>query len=205
MNANFIIKELGVCDYNDTWQSMKEFTESRTENTSDEFWCLQHQPVFTLGLAGRTEHILNTNHTIPIIHCDRGGQVTYHGPGQIIVYILVDLKRTHLSIRDLVTRIEDGVIAYLATLDITATGNREAPGVYVGNKKIASMGLKVRKGCTYHGLSFNATMDTTPFNYINVCGYQGLKVTQLQEYIKISSILNISSNLTKFLIASIYK
>jgi lipoyl(octanoyl) transferase len=206
MNGEVIIKNLGIADYTSTLLAMQNFTDTRTADTPDEFWILEHPPVFTLGLAGRTEHILEvedileaedletanilkvehlkTVHNIPIIHCDRGGQVTYHAPGQIIIYMLIDLKRAKLSIRDLVTNIENGVIDFLASLGIKANGDRSAPGVYVDNKKIASLGLKVRKGCTYHGLSFNINMDLTPFNYINVCGYKGLQVTQLYDIIK---------------------
>lgn len=205
MTTPFTVKYLGVCDYTDTWNKMKEFTEDRTEHTPDEFWVLEHHPVFTLGLAGKKEHILNLNHDIPIIHCDRGGQVTYHGPGQVIVYMLIDIKRLNLSIRELVERIENGVIDYLATHNLVGNGDRNAPGVYVDNKKIASMGLKVRKGCTYHGLSFNVKMDTTPFNYINVCGYSNLKVTQLQELVHIDSIDNVAHFVTNNLTESIYR
>lgn len=201
-----IIKTLGMVDYAGTLTAMKSLTELRTSNTTDEFWILEHPPVFTLGLAGNPEHILQTTHGIPTIRCDRGGQVTYHGPGQLVVYMLIDLKRAKLSIRDLVTRIENGVIAYLASLKIDAHGDRAAPGVYVANKKIASLGLKVRKGCTYHGLSFNVNMDLTPFNFINVCGYQGLQVTQLCDLLQdeLVSVRNVSELLTSFLLRMIY-
>jgi len=141
LNIPFTIKELGTADYQSTWQQMKEFTEARSENTPDEFWQLQHNPVFTLGLAGKHEHFLQKITGIPIIRTDRGGQVTYHGPGQIIIYTLIDLKRAKLSIRELVERLEQGIINYLASLGITASSNRLAPGVYVSGKKIASLGL----------------------------------------------------------------
>jgi len=147
--------------------------------TPDELWIVEHSPLFTLGLAGKEEHILFKNHDISIIRCDRGGQVTYHGPGQIVIYTLINLKRSNLSIRDLVTRLENGIIAYLAKFGIAANGDRCAPGVYVSGTKIASIGLKVRRGCTYHGISFNYAMDLTPFRYINPCGYAGLQITQL--------------------------
>lgn len=186
MSIPFEIKYLGITDYHNTWEQMKAFTETRTSNTMDEFWVLEHNPVYTLGLAGREEHFLQKITSIPIIKTDRGGQVTYHGPGQIIIYILVDLKRANLSIRQLVERLEQGVIDFLNSLGIKANGNREAPGVYIENKKIASLGLKVRKNGTYHGVSFNYDMDTTPFNYINVCGYSGLKVIKLSELVEIS-------------------
>jgi lipoyl(octanoyl) transferase len=204
MNIPFIIKELGRVDYQTTWQQMKEFTEARSENTPDEFWILEHHPVFTLGLAGKEEHFLQKVTDTPVIRTDRGGQVTYHGPGQIIIYTLIDLKRAKLSIRELVERLELGIINYLGSLGVTATGNRDAPGVYVSGKKIASLGLKIRKGCTYHGISFNVDMDTTPFSYINVCGYSGLQVVQLSELTKVVDTSNIGSLLTKYIIAETY-
>lgn len=195
----YVIKPLGLIDYQTTWDDMKQFTECRTPDSLDEYWVLQHKPVFTLGLAGKEEHILFKDHNIPIIRVDRGGQVTYHGPGQIVIYTLVDLKKNHLSIRDLVERLEQGIINYLASLGIVANGDRCAPGVYVEGKKIASIGLKVRKNCTYHGISFNAAMDTTPFNYINVCGYSGLKVVQLQDLIKLDNLENEANKLAKYI------
>ena len=203
LNIPFTIKELGTADYQSTWQQMKEFTEARSENTPDEFWQLQHNPVFTLGLAGKHEHFLQKITGIPIIRTDRGGQVTYHGPGQIIIYTLIDLKRAKLSIRELVERLEQGIINYLASLGITASSNRLAPGVYVSGKKIASLGLKVRKGCTYHGISFNVDMDTTPFSYINVCGHEGLQVVQLSELTKVD-INKVGQALIKYIIDEIY-
>lgn len=176
------IKQLGKVDYLKCWQAMKDFTESRTENTPDELWIVEHEPVFTLGLAGKEEHILFKDHTIPIVRTDRGGQVTYHGPGQIVVYLMVDLKRVQLSIRDFVTTIENAIIDYLnAEFSIKAYGDRAAPGVYVNHKKIASLGLKIRKGCSYHGLSFNFSMNKLHFSYINPCGYSGLEVVNLSE------------------------
>lgn len=205
MIQNFILRDLGQVDFKDSWTQMKDFTETRTENTIDEYWVLQHNPVFTLGLSGKEEHLLFKEHNIPIIHTDRGGQVTYHGPGQIIIYTLIDLKKSGLSIRDLVERLERGVINYLAGLGIKANGDRCAPGVYVEGKKIASLGLKVRKGCTYHGLSFNAAMDITPFNYINVCGYSGLKVVQLNELYQFDNLQTIANNLANIVASEVYK
>lgn len=176
------IKQLGKVDYLKCWQAMKDFTESRTENTPDELWIVEHEPVFTLGLAGKEEHILFKDHTIPIVRTDRGGQVTYHGPGQIVIYLMVDLKRVQLSIRDFVTTIENAIIDYLNTeFSIKAYGDRAAPGVYVNQKKIASLGLKIRKSCSYHGLSFNFSMNKLHFSYINPCGYSGLEVVNLSE------------------------
>jgi len=204
MNIPFHIKQLGKnVDYQTTWAQMKDFTEQRTDTTPDEFWVLEHNPVYTLGLAGKEEHFLQKITDIPIIRTDRGGQVTYHGPGQIVIYTLLNLKRANLSIRALVERLELGIIAYLKSIGITANGNRDAPGVYVDGKKIASMGLKVRKGCTYHGISFNFDMDTTPFDAINVCGYSGLQVVQLSELVTVDESV-VKSILTQFIIESIY-
>ncbi len=177
------IKSIGKIDYHACWEQMKQFTEWRDSSTPDELWLVEHDPVFTLGLAGKEEHILIKDHSIPIIRSDRGGQVTYHGPQQIVIYILIDIKRLEFSIRELVTRIENGVIGYLAEFGILANGDRDAPGVYVAGKKIASLGLKIRKGCSYHGLSFNFNLDKTPFSYINPCGYAGLQVVNLSELI----------------------
>ena len=205
MSAKYLIKPFaGLTDYQLTWEEMKQFTETRTAETPDEYWVLQHKPVFTLGLAGKEEHILFKEHDIPIIRVDRGGQVTYHGPGQIVIYTLIDLKRNNLSIRDLVERLEQGIINYLASNGIVANGDRCAPGVYVKGQKIASIGLKVRKNCTYHGISFNAAMDTTPFNYINVCGYSGLQVVQLQDLIQLINLENETETLTSFIAQAVY-
>ncbi len=201
----FIAKNLGTVDYQESWNAMKEFTENRQNDTPDEFWLLQHNPVFTLGLAGKVEHLLNKNHAIPIIHSDRGGQITFHGHGQIIIYTLIDLKRAKMSVRQLVEKLELGIINYLNYLEINSTSNRCAPGVYIQGKKIASLGLKVRKNCTYHGISFNVSMDITPFNYINVCGYENLQVTQLKEYIEINNIEQIGNKLMDHIVHSIYQ
>lgn len=178
---NYLVKNLGRIEFENSWHQMRDFTNNRDEATLDEFWIVEHDPVFTLGLAGKEEHILYRNHAIPIIRSDRGGQVTYHGPGQIVIYTLIDIKRLNLSIRKFVETLENGIISYLATKGIKAYNKCEAPGVYIDEKKIASLGLKVRRGYTYHGISFNFSMDTTPFQYINVCGYSGLKITQLRD------------------------
>ena len=188
------IKTIGKIDYYACWEQMKQFTEQRDNSTPDEMWLVEHDPVFTLGLAGKEEHILIKEHSIPIIRSDRGGQVTYHGPQQIVIYILIDIKRLEFSIRELVTRIENGVISYLAELGIVANGDRDAPGVYVAGKKIASLGLKIRKGCSYHGLSFNFNLDKTPFSYINPCGYAGLQVVNLSELVSIDIALNFAAS-----------
>lgn len=187
------IKFIGKIGYHECWEQMKNFTEQRDADAPDELWIVEHDPVFTLGLAGKEEHILVKDHGIPIIRSDRGGQVTYHGPQQIIVYILIDIKRLDFSIRELVTRIENGVINYLANFGITANGDRDAPGVYVAGKKIASLGLKIRKGSSYHGLSFNFNLDKTPFSYINPCGYSGLQVVNLSELVTTQQKLDMNN------------
>lgn len=190
----FLVKNLNRIDFGKSWQQMQDFTNLRDANTPDEFWIVEHNPVFTLGLAGKEEHILFKEHHIPIVRCDRGGQVTYHGPGQIVIYTLIDIARLKISIRQFVERLEAGIINYLKNNGINAYGDRDAPGVYVDGKKIASLGLKVRKGCTYHGISFNFAMDETPFTYINVCGYSGLKIVQLQNLLRTKLNFNTCAN-----------
>jgi lipoyl(octanoyl) transferase len=175
-----VIRHLGLTEYEPVWQQMKQFTEQRDENTQDEFWFTEHYPVYTQGLNGRKEHVLNTGN-IPLVKVDRGGQVTYHGPGQLIVYFLLDLNRLGIGIRRLVTSLEQAIINLLQDYDIDAHGRRDAPGVYVGEAKIAALGLRVRKGCCYHGLSFNLDMDLSPFGGIDPCGYRGLPVIQLSD------------------------
>lgn len=175
-----VIRQLGLQPYQAVWQRMKDFTEARDANTRDEIWFLEHEPVFTLGQAGKTCHLLNPG-DIPVIKTDRGGQVTYHGPGQLIAYLLIDLRGRGLGIKGLVTEIEAVLIALLAELGVEAERRDKAPGVYVAGKKIASLGLRVRKNCTFHGLSLNMDMDLAPFSRINVCGYEGLEVTQIHD------------------------
>lgn len=175
-----IVRELGLRPYRPVWQDMQRFTDQRNEATADECWLLQHPPVFTLGKNGKPEHIRDPG-SIPVIQSDRGGQVTYHGPGQIIVYTLLDLKRMNIGVRELVTRIENSVIGLLQDYAIVASARKDAPGVYVDGRKIAALGLRVRKGCSFHGLALNVDMDLAPFSRINPCGYQGLAVTQLAE------------------------
>jgi lipoyl(octanoyl) transferase len=157
---------------------MQEFTSSRDASTRDEIWFLEHPPVFTLGMNGKPEHVLAAG-DIPVVNIDRGGQVTYHGPGQLVVYPLLDLKRYKLGVRDLVMALENAVISAVASWNIHAEARRDAPGVYVDGKKLASIGLRIRRGCSYHGLAFNIAMDLSPFGRINPCGYQGLEVTDL--------------------------
>ena len=177
---NINIRRLGLQDYQETWQDMRSFTEQRTSETNDELWIVEHRPVYTLGLNGSKAHLLNTGN-IPVIQSDRGGQVTYHGPGQLIMYPLIDIARLQLGVRQLVTMLEQAMIETLSQYGIHAAAKADAPGVYVADKKIGSVGLRIRKGCSYHGLSLNNNMDLTPFNNINICGFPELKVTQLAE------------------------
>jgi lipoyl(octanoyl) transferase len=179
--TDLIVRRLGVLDYEPVWRAMRAFSKSRGPTDADEFWILQHRPVFTLGQAGRREHILADTGCIPIVEVDRGGQVTYHGPGQIVLYTLLDLRRRKLAVRGLVTSLEQAVIAVLDNLGIGATTREGAPGVYVRQRKIAALGLRVSAGCSYHGLSLNVAMDLAPFSLIDPCGYRGLEVTQLSE------------------------
>jgi lipoyl(octanoyl) transferase len=175
------IRQLGQQDYQLTWAAIKAFSLQRDNNTDDEVWFVEHPAVFTQGVSGKPEHILVDN-DIPLVQSDRGGQITYHGPGQLVMYVLFDLRRLGIGIRTLVDILENVTIAGLKQYGLTAVARQEAPGVYLDDKKIASLGLRVKKGCSYHGLSININMDLTPFSYINPCGYQGLEVTQLSAY-----------------------
>ena len=174
---NPVVKHLGRVDYEPTFQAMQDFTASRTADTADELWVVEHPPVYTLGQAGKPEHILR-DIGIPLVKIDRGGQVTYHGPGQVVIYLLLDLPRLKIKVRELVTAIEQAVIDLLADHGVTAERRDGAPGVYVGEAKIAALGLRIRNGCSYHGVSLNVDMDLSPFDAINPCGYAGLKVIQ---------------------------
>lgn len=175
-----IIHTLGLVEYQPTWDAMKKFTAERTAETRDEIWLTQHPPTYTQGLAGKPEHLLRPT-GIPLIQVDRGGQITYHGPGQIVAYLLLDLRRWKINVRELVRLMEQAVIDLLGEFGVAAQGRADAPGVYVGDAKIASLGLKIKHGCCYHGLSLNVDMDLTPFANINPCGYAGLRVTQCCE------------------------
>lgn len=174
------VRWLGQQDYLSCWQAMQAFTNQRDEQATDEIWLLEHTPVFTQGQNGKAEHVLNPG-DIPVIQTDRGGQVTYHGPGQLMVYILVDLKRKQFNVRGLVTLLELSVIDLLAEYDITAYAKRDAPGIYVDEKKIGSIGLRIRRGCSYHGIAFNVAMDLQPFTRINPCGFSALQMTQFAD------------------------
>ena len=172
------VRELGRQPYDPVWRAMQRFTDVRDESTTDELWVVEHDPVYTLGQAGKPEHVLAAG-DIPVIHVDRGGQVTYHGPGQIVVYPLLDLKRRKVGVREYVHRIEQALIDTLGEWNIQAERRDGAPGVYVADAKVAALGIRVRRGCTFHGLAFNIGMDLEPFHRINPCGYQGLQVTSM--------------------------
>ncbi len=174
-----IVKDLGLVDYQQTCDAMQAFTAQRDENTEDELWLVEHPAVFTQGLNGKDEHILNTGN-IPVVKTDRGGQITYHGPGQLIAYTLFDLKRKKIGVREMVSRLENSVITMLDELGIKSQARSDAPGVYVENRKIAALGLRVKRGSCYHGLSLNIDMDLSPFLNINPCGYQGMEVIDIK-------------------------
>jgi lipoyl(octanoyl) transferase len=179
-SGSVAVSHLGLCDYEPVWRQMQAHTANRSGPADDAIWLLEHQPVFTLGMNGKPEHLLMPG-DIPVVEVDRGGQVTYHGPGQLIAYLLLDLRARNLGIRGLVELLEQSVIDWLQAQGIYARARRDAPGVYVDGAKIAALGLRVRRGCSYHGLSFNVDMDLEPFSRINPCGYKGMAVTQLSD------------------------
>ncbi|MCE4936772.1 lipoyl(octanoyl) transferase LipB [Aliivibrio fischeri] len=183
MNKRLVVKNLGRQDYEPVWKAMHTFTDERDENTCDEVWLVEHNPVFTQGQAGKEEHVLAAG-DIPIVKSDRGGQVTYHGPGQLVAYVLINLRRKNIGVRELVTHIENTVINTLSHFNVESAARPDAPGVYVDNKKICSLGLRIRKGCSFHGLALNINMDLSPFLRINPCGYAGMEMTQLHDLVK---------------------
>ena len=196
------IKHLGVVDYQATWHAMQAFTAQRGAATNDEIWLLQHPPVYTQGLAGKPEHLL-TKPAIPVVKTDRGGQITYHGPGQIVVYVLFDLKRKGIGVKDLVKRIEQSIIEVLQSYGIAAQRKLGAPGVYVKGAKIAALGLRVKNGCSYHGLALNVAMDLTPYGAINPCGYAGMEVTDLATLGVRVSINDVMTTLSQHLVTQL--
>lgn len=197
MKNSLIIRQLGVLDYTTVWRAMQQFTDSRIDEI-DELWLVEHPAVFTQGQAGKEEHLLMPG-DIPVVKVDRGGQVTYHGPGQQVIYFMINLRRRKIGVRELVTLIENGIIGALADFNITAYAKADAPGVYVDEKKIASLGLRVRKGCSFHGLALNVKMDLTPFLRINPCGYAGLEMVQTCDLGGPNTIESASKSLIKHL------
>jgi lipoyl(octanoyl) transferase len=181
MDDGVIVRRLGLVEYEPTWRAMQRFTDSRDAATPDEIWLLEHPPVFTLGMNASREHLLAPG-DIPVVQIDRGGQVTYHGPGQLVIYPLINLRRRRLGVRELVVALENSIVDYAADLGIAAAGSREAPGVYVAGAKLASVGLRIRRGASYHGAALNVSLDLEPFTRINVCGYRELKATRLVDH-----------------------
>jgi lipoyl(octanoyl) transferase len=194
-----IIRQLGLRDYEPVWRAMQAFTLQRQESTADELWVLSHPPVFTQGQAGKAEHLLAPG-KVPVVQIDRGGQVTYHGPGQIVVYLLIDVRRAEMGIRELVSLIELSIIDTLSAVKIVARTRTGAPGVYVGDAKIAALGLRIRRGCSYHGLSLNVSMDLEPFSRINPCGFKGMEVTQVIDHVQDISAPDLTVTLEKLLL-----
>ncbi len=199
MSSDVRVLQLGRSDYRQTWRAMQEFTDSRDADSADELWLTEHPPVFTQGLNGRAEHLLAPG-DIPVIKIDRGGQVTYHGPGQLVLYCLLDLNRLGLGVKGLVALLEQSIIELLRDYGIEAQGRAGAPGVYVGEAKIAALGLRIRKGCCYHGLSLNVDLDPEPFSRINPCGYEGLAVTRLADFGVADSVEQVGQKLASILI-----
>jgi lipoyl(octanoyl) transferase len=206
MSGDFVVRALGRTDYEACWRDMRAFTDARGDATADELWLTEHAPVYTLGLAGRREHVLRDN-GVPVLKVDRGGQVTYHGPGQLVAYVLVDLARRRLGIRTLVRRLEDAVVQWLDSSGISAYGKPAAPGVYVARDgreaKVAALGLKVRNGRTYHGIAVNVAMDLAPFADIDPCGFPGLAVTQLADLGAPMSVARAGETLAPYLTRTI--
>jgi lipoyl(octanoyl) transferase len=193
------VASLGLVAYEPTWHAMQAFTAARTPDTADEIWLVEHPPVYTLGVAGRAQHLPRGRDDIPLVRTNRGGQITYHGPGQVVAYLLLDMKRRGLTVRPLVRLMEAAVIDSLADYGITAAGRVEAPGVYVADAKIAALGLRVTRGCCYHGLALNVDMDLSPFNAIDPCGYPGLTVTQLRDLGIAQSPQRVAENVARHL------
>lgn len=198
-----VFRDLGRREYLSVWQEMQEFTSARDADTADEFWLVEHPPVYTQGQAGRPEHLIRET-DIPVVQTDRGGQITYHGPGQIVIYTLCNLKRAGTGVRGFVTALENAIITLLAGYGVESAARRDAPGVYVGDSKIAALGLRVRRGCSYHGLSLNVDMDLTVFDAINPCGYAGLAVTQTRDQGITTGLNDLASELYPLLLSSIY-
>jgi lipoyl(octanoyl) transferase len=201
-NRQPLLRWLGRAEYEPTWRAMQSFTDTRTTATPDEIWFLEHPPVFTLGMNAAPEHVLMPG-DIPVVQIDRGGQVTYHGPGQLVVYPLLDVRRASLGVRQLVMSLENAIIDLLASWNITGAARRDAPGVYVDGRKVASIGLRIRRGSSYHGLAFNVAMDLEPFQRINPCGYRGLEVIDLRSLGVNASVQEVADALSPRLLASL--
>jgi len=200
--AELVVRSLGEQPYLETWEAMKNFTADRDGNTVDELWCLEHPRVFTQGQAGKAEHVLLPG-DIPVIKVDRGGQVTYHGPGQLVIYLMIDLPRRKIGVRGLVDQIEQGIVRTLADLGVEAAPRPDAPGVYVGDAKIASLGLRVRRGCSFHGLALNVDMDMEPFSRINPCGYAGMPMCQVRDFVPGATVADLEQRLVDHLVAGL--
>ena len=198
INQQIVIRDIDSGDYQTIWQAMQNFTDLRDDSVVDELWVVEHNPVFTQGQAGKEEHLLNPG-DIPIVKVDRGGQVTYHGPGQLVIYLLINLRRKKIGVRDLVTLIEESIVEMLKSFGINAYAKKVAPGVYIDEKKVASLGLRVRRGCSFHGLALNVDMDLEPFLRINPCGYAGLEMVQTSQINGPSTIQEAAQPLTSIL------
>ncbi len=182
MSHQVTVRDLGRVDYQSTWQAMQAYTQNRDGDSGDEIWLVEHDPVFTQGQAGKPEHLLSPG-DIPVVQVDRGGQVTYHGPGQLVAYVMVDIRRVGSDVRKFVSSIENSIVALLADYGLASAPRPDAPGVYVGSQKICSLGLRIKRGCSYHGLALNVDMDLEPFGRINPCGYQGMQMTQVVDQV----------------------
>ncbi|WP_373001107.1 lipoyl(octanoyl) transferase LipB [Marinobacter sp.] len=200
--ADLIVRSLGEQPYLETWEAMKSFTADRDDSVADELWCLEHPRVYTQGQAGKAEHILAPG-DIPVIPVDRGGQVTYHGPGQLVIYLMINLTRKKLGVRSLVDEIEQAIVRTLAGLGVEAAPRADAPGVYVGESKIASLGLRVRRGCSFHGLALNVDMDMEPFQRINPCGYAGMTMCQVRDFVPGVTLADVQQRLSEELVSGL--
>ncbi|MHA7926017.1 MAG: lipoyl(octanoyl) transferase LipB [Marinobacter sp.] len=200
--ADLIVRSLGEQPYLETWEAMKSFTAGRDDSVADELWCLEHPRVYTQGQAGKAEHILAPG-DIPVILVDRGGQVTYHGPGQLVIYLMINLTRKKLGVRSLVDEIEQAIVRTLAGLGVEAAPRPDAPGVYVGESKIASLGLRVRRGCSFHGLALNVDMDMEPFRRINPCGYAGMAMSQVSDFVPGVTLADVQQRLSEELVSGL--
>ena len=201
-----VVRQLGIQSYETVWQQMQQFTDQRKEHTLDEIWLVQHPPVFTQGQAGKAEHLLRQS-AIPVVQSDRGGQITYHGPGQLVMYVLLDIKRkkiqgdSEFTVRNLISALEQSVVQTLADYGVNAYAKADAPGVYVDGRKICSLGLRIRRGCSFHGLALNINMDLAPFQRINPCGYAGMEMTQMRQWVDTATPDNIRPVLLKNFLA----